>query len=55
MALDLVEPDGVSEERLGVDVSPVSGQEVLAALRQIGSAPPTLLEYLRKLFAESKT
>ena len=52
----LKDPQYLEEaNRLGVDVSPVSGQEVLAALKQIESAPPTLLEYLRKLFAESKS
>jgi len=41
--------------RLNVDVSPVSAEEVAAALERIEKAPPQLLDYLRKLFAESKS
>src|SRR5438445_575187 len=41
--------------RLGVDVSPVSGEEVVRALDLIASAPAPLLDYLRKLFAETKS
>ena len=40
---------------LGVDVSPVSGGDVVRALASIESAPPPLLDYLRKLFAETKS
>lgn len=40
--------------RLNVDVSPVSADEVAAALKRIEKAPPQLLDYLKKLFAESK-
>ena len=40
--------------RLNVDVSPMSADEVVAALERIEKAPPQLLDYLRKLFAESK-
>jgi tripartite-type tricarboxylate transporter receptor subunit TctC len=40
--------------RLNVDVSPKSAEEVEAALERIEKAPPQLLDYLRKLFAESK-
>jgi tripartite-type tricarboxylate transporter receptor subunit TctC len=51
----LKDPQYIEEaQRLGVDVSPVSGEEVLTALKQIESAPPAMLDYLRKLFAESK-
>jgi hypothetical protein len=39
--------------RLNVDVSPMSAEEVVA-LERIEKAPPQLLDYLRKLFAESK-
>jgi len=35
-------------------VSPVSAEDVVRALASIESAPPQLLDYLRKLFAESK-
>jgi tripartite-type tricarboxylate transporter receptor subunit TctC len=40
--------------RLRVDVSPVGAEDVTAALKQIESAPPKLLDYLRRLFAEAK-
>jgi tripartite-type tricarboxylate transporter receptor subunit TctC len=40
--------------RLNVDISPMSADEVVAALERIEKAPPQLLHYLRKLFAESK-
>jgi len=40
--------------RLNVDVSPVSAAEVVRALESIEKAPPQLLDYLRRLFAESK-
>src|SRR5262252_7502162 len=40
--------------RLNVDVSPKGAEEVEAALERIEKAPPQLLDYLRKLFAESK-
>jgi tripartite-type tricarboxylate transporter receptor subunit TctC len=40
--------------RLNVDVSPMSGEDVMRALERIEQAPPQLLDYLRKLFAESK-
>jgi len=41
--------------RLNVDVSPARAEEVAAALERIEKAPPQLLDYLRKLFAESKS
>jgi tripartite-type tricarboxylate transporter receptor subunit TctC len=40
--------------RLNVDVSPVTAAEVTQSLERIENAPPQLIEYLRKLFAESK-
>jgi len=40
--------------RLNIDVSPASAEEVVRALHRIEKAPPQLLDYLRKLFAESK-
>jgi tripartite-type tricarboxylate transporter receptor subunit TctC len=40
--------------RLNVDVSPVTAAEVAQSLERIENAPPQLIEYLRKLFAESK-
>jgi tripartite-type tricarboxylate transporter receptor subunit TctC len=40
--------------RLNIDVSPTSADEAVAALERIEKAPPQLLDYLRKLFAESK-
>jgi tripartite-type tricarboxylate transporter receptor subunit TctC len=52
----LKDPQYVEEaKRAGVDVSPVSGADVLRALKQIESAPPAQLDYLRKLFAESRS
>src|SRR5262249_40498425 len=51
----LKDPQYVEEaQKTGVDISPVTGDEVLRALRQIESAPPAQLDYLRKLFAESR-
>ena len=40
--------------RLNIDISPKSADEVVAALERIEKAPPQLLDYLKKLFAESK-
>jgi tripartite-type tricarboxylate transporter receptor subunit TctC len=40
--------------RLNVDVSPMGADEVMRALNRIEKAPPQLLDYLKKLFAESK-
>jgi tripartite-type tricarboxylate transporter receptor subunit TctC len=40
--------------KLNVDVSPVSAAELVRALDLIETAPPQLLDYLRRLFAESK-
>jgi hypothetical protein len=37
-----------------VDVSPVTAAEILAALKRIESAPQQQLDYLRRLFTESK-
>jgi tripartite-type tricarboxylate transporter receptor subunit TctC len=41
-------------EKQRVDVSPVTAAEVMTALKRIESAPPQQLDYLRRLFAESK-
>ena len=41
-------------EKQLADVSPVTATEILAALKRIESAPPQQLDYLRRLFAESK-
>jgi tripartite-type tricarboxylate transporter receptor subunit TctC len=40
--------------RFRVDVSPIEGAEVLQAIDRIAGAPPELLEYVRKLLAETK-
>src|SRR5262249_13103095 len=40
--------------RLNVDVSPMSAEDVMRALERIEQAPPPLLTYLKKLFAESR-
>jgi tripartite-type tricarboxylate transporter receptor subunit TctC len=37
-----------------IDISPVSAEQVLQALKRLESAPPQQLDYLRRLFAESK-
>ncbi len=39
---------------LRIDVSPIDGDGVLRAIDQIASASPDLLDYLRKLFTETK-
>jgi tripartite-type tricarboxylate transporter receptor subunit TctC len=41
-------------EKQRVDVSPVTAAEILAALKRIESAPQQQLDYLRRLFTESK-
>jgi tripartite-type tricarboxylate transporter receptor subunit TctC len=40
--------------RLKVDVSPIGGDEVLRAIDGIAGASPDLLDYMKKLLAESK-
>jgi tripartite-type tricarboxylate transporter receptor subunit TctC len=40
--------------RLKVDVSPIGGDEVLRAIDGIAGAPPDLLDYMKKLLAESR-
>ncbi|MGZ3309961.1 MAG: Bug family tripartite tricarboxylate transporter substrate binding protein [Xanthobacteraceae bacterium] len=40
--------------RFRVDVSPIAGTEVLQAIDRIAGAPSELLEYVRKLLAETK-
>ena len=47
--------DGASEAgKLGIDISPVGGEEVLRAIDRIAAAPPDLLDYVRKLLAETR-
>jgi tripartite-type tricarboxylate transporter receptor subunit TctC len=41
--------------KLNIDISPVTGDNVLRALESIEKAPPQLVDYLKKLFAESKS
>jgi len=41
-------------QRLKVDVSPIGGEEVLAAIESIAGAPPELLDYMKKLLSDSK-
>jgi len=41
-------------EKLGIDVSPIGGAELLRAIDEIAAAPPELLDYMKKLLAESK-
>ena len=49
------DPDYLAEAtRLRLDVSPIGGNEVLHAIDRIAGAPPELLEYVRKLLAETK-
>jgi tripartite-type tricarboxylate transporter receptor subunit TctC len=40
--------------RLKVDVSPIGGDGVLQAIDRIANAPPELLDYVRKLLAETR-
>jgi tripartite-type tricarboxylate transporter receptor subunit TctC len=40
--------------RLRVDVSPIGGNGVLQAIDRIADAPPEMLDYVRKLLAETK-
>ena len=40
--------------KLRIDVSPIGGDEVLAAIDRIAGAPFELLDYLRKLLADTK-
>ncbi len=40
--------------RLRLDVSPIGGAEVLQAIERIASSPPELLDYIRRLLAETK-
>ena len=39
---------------LNLDVSPIGADGVLGAIDRIANAPPDLLEYVRKLLAETK-
>jgi tripartite-type tricarboxylate transporter receptor subunit TctC len=40
--------------KLRIDVSPIDGEEVLRAIDRIVGAPPGLLDYVRKLLAETR-
>jgi hypothetical protein len=40
--------------KLKLDISPISGEELLSVIDQIGNAPPAVLEWLRKLQSENK-
>jgi hypothetical protein len=40
--------------RLRIDVSPIGGDGVLQAIDRIANAPPELLDYVRKLLAETR-
>jgi tripartite-type tricarboxylate transporter receptor subunit TctC len=40
--------------KMRVDISPVTAEEVVRALKRIESAPPQQLDYLRRLFAEAR-
>jgi tripartite-type tricarboxylate transporter receptor subunit TctC len=40
--------------RLKIDVSPIGSEEVRRAIERIAGAPPELLDYMKKLLAESK-
>jgi tripartite-type tricarboxylate transporter receptor subunit TctC len=40
--------------RLRIDISPIDGGEVLRAIDRIAGAPPELLDYVRKLLAETR-
>jgi len=40
--------------RLKIDVSPIGGEEIARAIGRIAAAPPELLDYMKKLLAESK-
>jgi hypothetical protein len=40
--------------KLRVDVSPIGGDGVLRAIDRIADAPPELLDYVRKLLAETR-
>jgi tripartite-type tricarboxylate transporter receptor subunit TctC len=41
--------------KLKVDVSPIGGEDVLAAIEGIAGAPAELLDYMKKLLAENKS
>jgi hypothetical protein len=40
--------------KMRVDISPVTADGVMQAIKRIESAPPQLLDYLRRLFTESR-
>jgi tripartite-type tricarboxylate transporter receptor subunit TctC len=41
-------------EKMKVDISPITGTEVLSAIEDIASAPPELLDRFKKILAEAK-
>src|SRR5450631_42860 len=41
-------------QRLKLDISPIGGDEVLAAINGIAGAPPDLLDYMKKLLSDSR-
>lgn len=40
--------------KLKIDVSPIGGADVLRAIEHIASAPPEMLDYMKKLLADNK-
>jgi tripartite-type tricarboxylate transporter receptor subunit TctC len=40
--------------RLSLDVSPIGADEILRAIERIAVAPPELLDYVRRLLAETR-
>ena len=40
--------------KLKIDVSPIGGTDVLRAIEDIASAPPEMLDYMKKLLADNK-
>jgi len=40
--------------KLKIDVSPIGGADVLRAIEDIASAPPEMLDYMKKLLADNK-
>lgn len=52
----LADPDYLAEAaRLNIDVSPLGADGVMAEFDRIQSAPPQFVDYLRKLFTESRS
>src|SRR5262249_12391354 len=42
-------------DRLKIEVSPIGGAEVLSAIVRMATAPPELIDYMKKLLAEKKS